>query len=93
MFNYCAKFRMSRWDKLLEKICSLSKDMRFNELCKVLESYGYEMYQPKGGSSHCTFRKEGCRPVTIPKREPIKKVYVEMVKEVIESEVDTDDAE
>mgnify|MGYP002075738423 CR=1 FL=1 len=84
---------MSKWDKLLEKICSLSKDMRFNELRKVLESYGYEMHQPKGGSSHCTFRKGGCRPVTIPKHEPIKKVYVEMVKEVIESEVDTDDAE
>ena len=29
----------------------------------------------------------------IPKHEPIKKVYVEMVKEVIESEVDADDAE
>ena len=29
----------------------------------------------------------------IPKHEPIKKVYVEMVKEVIESEVDIDDAE
>ena len=49
---------MSKWDKLLEKICSLSKDMRFNELRKVLESYGYEMHQPKGGSSHCTFRKD-----------------------------------
>ena len=84
---------MSKWDKLLEKICSLSKDMRFNELRKVLESYGYEMHQPKEGSSHCTFRKEGCRPVTIPMHEPVKKVYVEMVKEVIESEVDTDDAE
>ncbi len=84
---------MSQWDKLLERICSLSKDMRFNELRKVLESYGYEMHQPKGGSSHCTFRKKGCRPVTIPKHKPIKKVYVEMVKEVIESEVDIDDAE
>ena len=51
---------MSKWDKLLEKICSLSKDMRFNELRKVLDSYGYEMHQPKGGSIHCTFRKEGC---------------------------------
>ncbi len=84
---------MSKWDKLLEKICSLSKDMRFLELCKVLENYGYEMHQPKGGSSHCTFRKEGCRPITIPRHEPIKRVYVEMVKEVIESEVDADDAE
>ena len=82
---------MSKWDKLIEKICFLSKDMRFDELQKVLESYGYRMYQPKGGSSHCTFRKEGCRPITIPKHEPIKKVYVEMVKEVIESEADTDD--
>ena len=56
---------MSKWNKLLEKISSLSKDMRFNELCIVLESYGYEMYQPRGGSSHCTFRKDGCRLVTI----------------------------
>ena len=32
---------MSKWDKLLEKIGSLSKDMRFDELRKVLESYGY----------------------------------------------------
>lgn len=64
---------MSKWDKLLEKISSLSKDMRFDELRRVLESYGYRMNQPKGGSSHCTFRKAGCRPVTIPKHEPIKK--------------------
>lgn len=35
---------MSKWDKLLEKIYSLSKDMRFNELRKVLESYGYGDY-------------------------------------------------
>lgn len=84
---------MSKWDKLLEKICFLSKDMRFDELRKVLESYGYEMNQPRKGSSHCIFRKEGCMPITIPKHEPIKKVYVEMVKTVIESEVDIDDAE
>lgn len=77
---------MSKWDKLLAKICSLSKELRFEELKKVLESYGYEMKAPKSGSSHYTFRKEGCKPITIPKHEPIKKVYVEMVKEVVESE-------
>ena len=77
---------MSRWDKLLGRIYSLSKDLRFNELRKVLESYGYEMHSPRGGSSHYTFRKEGCKPITIPKHEPIKKVYVEMVKRIVESE-------
>jgi predicted RNA binding protein YcfA (HicA-like mRNA interferase family) len=82
---------MSRWSKLLKKICSLSPDMRFDELRKVLESYGYEMHSPHGGSSHVTFRKVGCNPITIPKHEPIKIVYVEMVKAVVESEVNYDE--
>ena len=77
---------MSKWDKLLEKICSLSRDLRFDELRKVLESYGYTMNAPSSGSSHYTFRKSGCQPITIPKHEPIKKVYVEMVKQIVESE-------
>ena len=71
----------------MARICGLSRDLRFDELRKVLESYGYEMRQPSGGSSHCTFRKAGCAPITIPMHEPIKKVYVMMVKEVVESEV------
>ena len=78
---------MSKWNKLLQKICSLSKELRFNELKKVLEGYGYIMYAPNGGSSHYTFRKQGCNPITVPKHEPIKKVYVEMVKSIVESEV------
>ena len=82
---------MSRQDKLLSRICALSKDIRFDELKKVLESYGYEMYAPRGGSSHCTFRKVGCQPITIPRHEPIKRVYVEMVKRIVENEVDNDE--
>ena len=78
---------MSKWEKLLERIRNLSKDLRFDELRKVLESYGYTMCAPRSGSSHCTFRKPGCNPITIPRNEPIKQVYVEMVKDVIESEV------
>ncbi len=82
---------MSKWDKLLDRILSLSKDLRFEELRKVLESYGYEMQAPNSGSSHYTFRKVGCQPITIPKHEPIKKVYVEMVKQVVESEAENEE--
>ena len=82
---------MAKWDKLLARICSLSKDLRFDELRKVLESYGYEMKASKGGSSHYTFLKEGCQPITIPKHEPIKKIYVEMVKQIVESEAKNDE--
>ena len=82
---------MSKWDKLLARILTLSKDLRFEELRKVLESYGYDMKTPKNGSSHYTFRKTGCQPITIPKHEPIKKVYVEMVKQIVESEEGNDE--
>ena len=82
---------MSKWDKLLSSILSLSKDMRFDELKKVLESYGYEMNAPKSGSSHYTFRKPGRNPITIPKHEPIKKIYVEMVREVVEESAHEND--
>ena len=84
-------FRRSKWDKLLARICTLSKDIRFDELRKVLERYGYEMNAPRSGSSHYTFRKKGCMPITIPKHEPIKKVYVEMVKQIVESEKRNDE--
>ena len=82
---------MSKWDKLLKRISNLSKDLRFDELRKVLESYGYTMYSPRSGSSHYTFRKIGCQPITIPKHEPIKKVYIQMVKQIVESEVKNDE--
>ena len=82
---------MSKWDKLLTKICSLSKDLRFEELRRILESCGYKMNAPRSGSSHFTFRKPGCQPITIPKHEPIKRVYVELVKQIVESEAENDE--
>jgi predicted RNA binding protein YcfA (HicA-like mRNA interferase family) len=80
------KIQMSKWDKLIARICNLSKDLRFTQLQKVLETYGYRMDAPRSRSSHYTFRKQGKSPITIPKHEPIKKVYVEMVRKVVESE-------
>jgi len=49
------------------------------------------MNAPRRGSSHFTFRKQGCMPITIPKHEPIKKIYVEMVRQIVESEVQSDE--
>jgi len=82
---------MPKWDKLLMRILNLSNNLRFDELKKVLESYGYTMHVPRSGSSHYTFRKEGCMPITIPKHEPIKKVYVEMVRRIVESEAENEE--
>ena len=75
---------MSKWDKLIQRIKSLDKNLRFEEIRKVLESFGYEM--TVHGGSHHTFRKKGCRKITIPKHSVIKTIYVENVRDVIEEE-------
>ena len=77
---------MSKWDKLLTGGCFLSKDFRFGKLHKALESYGHVINASQSRSSHSIYRKLGYQPITIPKHEPIKKVYVEMVKHIAESE-------
>jgi len=77
---------MSKWDKLVSRVCSLSADIRFSELQKILESYGYTIHAPRSGSRHYTFRKPGKSPITIPKHDPIKRIYIEMVREVVEEE-------
>ena len=74
---------MSQFDKLINEVLSLSKDLRFDELKKVLEYFGYTMNAPRSGSSHYTFRKVGCMPVTIPKHYPINKAYIAMVSEAV----------
>ena len=77
---------MSRWEKLIEKLYSLDQDLRFEELQKILEYYGYALHRPSGGSSHFTFRKRGADPITIPRHKPIKRVYIELVKNMVEEE-------
>lgn len=74
---------MSRWKKLISQIKDLSKELRFNEIRKVLESYGYTMYGPSGGSSHRIFRKQGSRSLCIPNNSPVKVAYVKMVRDII----------
>lgn len=75
---------MSKWDKLIQRIKLLDKNLRFQEIQKVLEYFGYEVKTP--GGSHYTFRKKGCRKITIPKHRVIKTVYIELVRDVVEKE-------
>ncbi len=74
---------MSQWDKLIADILRMDPDLRFEQLYKVLVKIGYEVNQPKGGSSHYTFRKPGCLPVTIPRKSPINRAYIELVAEAV----------
>ncbi len=78
---------MSQWDKLIKRLYTIPDDMRFEELKKILIRYGYTDNNPRGGNRHHTFRKPGCAPLTIPAHIPIKKIYVRMVKDIVEKEM------
>ena len=85
---------MSQFDKLIERILKLDKKLRFDELDRVMKKIGYTQHQAGTGSSHYTYRKPGLSPVTIPKGNPINKVYVEKVRDALIihfSEVDTNE--
>lgn len=82
---------MSQWDKLLHKLKNSSAEMRYEELKKILETYGYSAKETAGGSSHVTFRKEGCNPITIPRHKNIKRAYIELVRKVVEGENKNED--
>lgn len=72
---------MSKWNKLIRRLLSLSNDLKFEELTKILEHYGYKISSTKG--SHYTFRKEGAVPITLPKHKEMDVVYVKMVRNIV----------
>ena len=77
---------MSQFYKRLQRIRSMDKNLRFDELRKILEFYDYVMDGPADGSSHKTFRKKGRTPITIPFDTPVKIAYVKKVRDAIENE-------
>ena len=83
MINVCTGETLGQRDKLINEILKLNKNLRFKDLTKVLTRIGYTQNQPKGGSSHYTFRKGGKMPITLPKTTPMNKVYIEMVRKAI----------
>ena len=79
---------MSIHEKLIDRVMALDRNMRFDELSKVLKTLGYDGRPPRSGSSHVIFRKNGRMPITIPVAYPIKAAYIKMVKEAILNEED-----
>ena len=58
---------------------------------KSWKNYGYQMYAPPKREQPLIHSVKNCHPITIPKHEPIKRAYVEMVRRVIENEAEKDE--
>ena len=76
---------MSQWDKLIAEILKQNPNLRFEDLVKALIKIGYTQKQPASGSSHYTFRKKNCVPVTLPKSKGTHMdiVYIRIVKDAV----------
>jgi predicted RNA binding protein YcfA (HicA-like mRNA interferase family) len=65
---------LSKKEKLLKAMKNNPKDVRFEDLKKLLISYGYEAHN--SGGSHWVFRKDGCQDEVVPYKKPVKAYYV-----------------
>ena len=81
---------MSQWDKLLTAILNMDPSLRFEDLSKALVNIGYTRNQPSSGSSHYTFRKAGCNPITIPRHGTLNRAYIKLVSEAVKAYFEED---
>ena len=70
--------------KMVKSIIQNPKDVDFERIKRLLEQFGYSCRQPKKGSSHYVFRKEGTYPITVPKNKPVKTVYVKEIIKILD---------
>lgn len=72
--------------KLAEDVMRNPRNVGFEELRRLLEGFGYECRQPRGGSSHYVFRKPGSMPISVPRNRPVNKKYVTVVIDLLNLE-------
>jgi len=74
---------MARKEKLLGRLRNNPNNVRFEDLDKLLQWYGFESRTPHGGS-HYIYKRKGCRPLSIPRRRSVGRVYVKRALALIE---------
>ncbi|MGD9554990.1 MAG: type II toxin-antitoxin system HicA family toxin [Arcobacteraceae bacterium] len=65
---------MSKKEKLIHSMRNNPKDVSFEDLKKVLLDFGYEV--ENSGGSHWVFRKDNFETQVVPRKKPIKAIYV-----------------
>ncbi len=75
---------MSQLEKIIEKMRTQPNNIRPEEAERVLNSMGYRLDRQKG--SHMQFINSFGDVLTIPKRNPLRAVYVKDILNRIENE-------
>jgi len=70
---------MSQIAKLVEKIRARPPEADFDDVCRLLEAFGWTLDRIRG--SHCHFVKSGELPITIPRHggRRVKRTYLVVI--------------
>lgn len=77
---------MSRKEKLLRRLLDEPKDLRFEELEKIILWCGYVHDRTKG--SHAHYSRDGYPPLTIPIKSPVKSYLIKQVLNTLEDDIE-----
>lgn len=74
---------MSKLEKLIEQLLKQPPEVRFEDVCYLLEAFGFEETRSKG--SHHSFRDSHGRKITVPKKggQKVKRIYVQQIIELL----------
>ena len=77
---------MSKLKKLIQKILARPPEVRFDDLCYILESFGYVEIRSKG--SHHSFENPQGNVIVIPKKggKLVKRTYIEKIIQLLDLE-------
>lgn len=68
-------------EKLVKNISNAPKNVRFEDLEKILNFTGY-FCNKKNAGSHFVFKKKEHEPLTLPFKKPMKAHYVKLVLDI-----------
>jgi predicted RNA binding protein YcfA (HicA-like mRNA interferase family) len=81
---------MTQRDKLLAKIRSHPKNVRFEDLQTLLEHYGYQLVRVSG--SHHRYQRQGSPPVTVSRHGThVHSAAIEEVLRILDTLIGSDE--
>jgi predicted RNA binding protein YcfA (HicA-like mRNA interferase family) len=80
---------MTKKDKLIKRILNNPANVRFQEIQKLLEQYGFRLERVTG--DHYIFRKPGFRPISVPYTQPVRSYVVREVIKIVSEIIDLED--
>lgn len=70
---------MSQWEKLYKKIRNNPRNVKFEEIDRLLRHAGFVRRQSNSGGSHYSYSHEQLSEIlTIPKNKPVKAFYIKL---------------